>query len=90
MVDEDQRNWCELTSYVTFAYNALYHSSATFSPLCLLYLREARIPIDLVMENVGEVIPADWNDYVTEMRGRMEQAFQTVRDQLSQAFERAK
>ena len=59
MVDENQRNWCELTPYVTFVYNTLYHSSATISPFYLLYLREARIPIDIKMENVGEAVPAD-------------------------------
>ena len=48
----------------------------TFSPFYLLYLREVRIPIDLVMESVGEAVPADWNDHVTEMRKRIEQAFQ--------------
>ena len=29
------------------------------------------------MENVGEAVPADWDDYVSEMRSRIEQAFQT-------------
>ena len=60
--------------YVTFAYNTSYHSSTTFSPFYLLYLCEARIPIDLVMENLGEAVPAIWDDYVTEMRSRMEQS----------------
>ena len=59
-------------------YNTSYHSSTTFSPLDLLYLREDRISIDLVTETM------------TEMRSRMEQAFQTVRDQLCQAFQRTK
>ena len=36
MVYENQRNWCELTPYVTFAYNTSYHSSTTFSPFYLL------------------------------------------------------
>ena len=90
MVDENQRNWCELTSYVTFAYNTSYLSRTAFSPFYLLFLREARIPIDLVMENVGESIPANWDDYVMEMRDRMEKTFLTVRDQLGQAFQRAK
>ena len=48
------------------------------------------MPIDLVMENLGETVPAVWDDYVTEMRSMMEQAFKTVRDQLGQAFQRAK
>ena len=90
MVDENQRNWCELTPYVAFAYNTSYHSSTAFSPFYLLYLREARIPIDLAMETVGEAVPAEWDDYVTELRSMMERTFQTVRDQLDHAFQRAK
>ena len=35
-------------------------------------------------------MPADWDDHVSEMRNLMEQAFQTVRDQFGQAFQRAK
>ena len=42
------------------------------------------------MDSVGETVPADWNDYVTEIQNTMEQAFRTVRDQLGQAFQRAK
>ena len=79
-----------MTPYVTFAYNTSYHFSTAFSPFNLLYLREVRIPIDLVKENVGQYIPANWDDYVMEMRDRMEKIFQTVRDQLGQAFQRAK
>ena len=90
MVDENQRNWCELTPFITFTYNTSYHSSTAFSSFYLLYLREARIPIDLVMENVSESIPANWDDYVTEMRDRMEKTFRIVRDQLGQALQRAK
>ena len=90
MVDENQKNWCELTPYVAFAYNTSYHSSRAFSPFYLLYLREARIPIDLAMKTVGEVVPAEWDDYMTKVRSRMDGPFQTVRDQLGQAFQRAK
>ena len=42
------------------------------------------------MKNVDEAVPADWDDYVTEMRNRMEQAVKAVRDQLGQALQRAK
>ena len=79
-----------MTLYVEFAYNTSYHSSTTFSPFYLQYLCEARIPIDLVIENLSEAVPTVWDDYVTEMRSRMEQAFKTVRDQLGQTFQRAK
>ena len=56
----------------------------------LLYLREARIPIDLAMKTIGEAVPAEWDDYVTEVRSTMKKTFQTVRDQLGHAFQRAK
>ena len=85
MVDENQKNWCELTPLVTFAYNTSYHSSTAFSQFYLIYHREARTPIHLAMENVGESIPADWDDYVMEMQCRMEQAFQKVRSSLSES-----
>ena len=48
------------------------------------------MPIDLVMEDIGEAVPTDWNDYVNEKRSRMKQAFKVVRNQLSQACQRAK
>ena len=42
---------------------------ATFSSFYLLYLREARIPIDLAMENVGELYrPTGMSDYVTDAK----------------------
>ena len=67
MVDENQKNWCEQTPYVAFDYNTSYHSSTAFSPFYLLYLREARIPIDLAMKTISEAVPAEWDDYVTEV-----------------------
>ena len=73
IIDVNQRNWCELTPNVTFAYNTSYHSCTTFSTFYLLYLREARIPIDLANENVGQAVPADWDEYVSEMRSQIEQ-----------------
>ena len=42
------------------------------------------------MKNVSKAAPAAWDEYVTEMLSRMEQAFQTVRDHLGQALQRAK
>ena len=41
------------------------------------------------MECVCDVVAADCNDYVIEMRNRMEKVFNTVREQLGQAFKQA-
>ena len=77
LVDGNQRNWYELTPYVTFAYNTSYHSSTTFSPFYLLYLRDGKFQRSDV---------PDWNDYVSEMRSQLEQAFETVRDYSGKPF----
>ena len=42
------------------------------------------------MKTVGEAVPAEWDDYVTEVRSRMEKTFPTVRDQLDHALQRTK
>ena len=39
-VSQNLRDWCELAPFVTFAYNTSRHSSTSFSPFYLLYLRE--------------------------------------------------
>jgi len=47
IVSTNQRNWCELTPYVTYAYNTAYHASTTFSPFYLMFLRRPRGVIEL-------------------------------------------
>ena len=89
-VNEDQRNWCEMAPYVAFAYNTAYHSSTTFSPFYLLYLREPRLPIDLALENVGEVMPANPIDYVEHVALRMKTGHRIVQESLDCTFGRAK
>ena len=90
VVDTNQRNWCEMVPYVTFAYNNVFHSSTTFSPFFLLYLREARLPLDLALDNVGEEMPSYSPEYVEVMNERMRSVYKLVRDSLQSAFSRSK
>ena len=79
-----------MAPYVAFTYNTAYHLSTTFSLFYLLYLREPRLPIDLALENVGEVMPANPVDYVEHVALRIKTAHRIVQESLDCTFERAK
>ena len=50
LANDDQRNWCELVPYVTYAYNAMSHGTTSFLPFYLMYMRRARTPIELLYD----------------------------------------
>ena len=51
-IKEHQRNWHEQAKYVCFAYNTAKHSSTTFSPFYLVFLREPRVGINLFLDRL--------------------------------------
>jgi transposase InsO family protein len=48
IVDENQRNWCEMIPSVMAAYRATVHETTGYSPNKLLLGKENRMPIDLI------------------------------------------
>jgi len=90
LVNENQRNWCEIVPYVTYAYNTTSHGTTSFSPFYLMYLRRARTPIELLYNLPLETQYENEDAYVSEASERMRKAFQVVRKQLNANFERAK
>lgn len=62
----------------------------TTAPFYLLFLQEAKLPLDLVMERAGELVPVNYHDYVVLMKERLEKAFDIVRLHLRQGFQRSK
>ncbi|HSN23382.1 MAG TPA: RNase H-like domain-containing protein, partial [Methylomicrobium sp.] len=89
-VDSDQRNWSDMVPYVSFAYNTSYHSSTTYSPFYLLYLREPNLAIDLMIDRPSPVLPNSTDEYAAVMAERMRKAYAVVNDQLKCSFSRAK
>ena len=88
-IKEHQRDWHEQAKYVCFAYNTAKHSSTTFSPFYLVFLREPRVEIDLFL---GKSEPAyqDSDEYAETVRERMQKAYRIVGDHLKTTFDRAK
>ena len=88
-IKEHQRDWHEQAKYVCFAYNTAKHSSTTFSPFYLVFLREPRVGIDLFLDK-SEPAYQDSDEYAETVREKMQKAYSIVGDQLKATFDRAK
>ena len=80
-IKEHQRDWHEQAKYVCFAYNTAKHSSTTFSPFYLVFLREPRVGIDLFLDK-SEPAYQDSDEYAETVRERMQKAYRIVGDHL--------
>jgi hypothetical protein len=89
-VNQDKKNWTDMVPYVTFAYNTSFHSSTTNSPFYLVFLREPKLGIDLLIEQPSEALPMDLDEYAVHMAERMTKAYTIVHEQLKCAFSQAK
>ena len=88
-VSQNLRDWCELAPFVTFAYNTSRHSSTTFSPFYLLYLKEPRVGIYLLLHK-KEPAYQNFDQYSEDVRRKMQVAYKIVENQLKVVFDRAK
>ena len=90
MVQANQRNWADLTPFVTFAYNTAIHSVTRYSPFYLMFHRNPVTSIDCVIDHPREAFPTDLDEYSELMLERMKIAFNLVRSELKCAFDRSK
>ena len=89
-VSENHRDWDEQLPYVTMAYRSTEHETTGMSPNMLMFGREVSTPLDLVYElpNLSKPIPS--NQWVWELRDRIERAHTLVRQYTQQAMHRQK
>ena len=92
VVAQSQKDWDTCLPFVVAAYRASPHSATNFSPNYLLFGAENIMPLDLVMGPApgDEQSPTTYNEYVEEMKTRMEDAYKTAREHLKVAAERRK
>ena len=51
MINDNQNEWDKFLDSVLFAYRTSKQASTKFSPFFLLYGREPRLPVDLIISN---------------------------------------
>ena len=91
VVCANQRDWCDHLPGVMTAYRASVHESTRFSPNRVMFGRENRLPVDVVMGDVREdSSEQNMDDYVAKLCERMHDDFTLVRDHLGDAARRRK
>ncbi|XP_040182565.1 uncharacterized protein LOC120915829, partial [Rana temporaria] len=87
------KDWERFLPHLLFAYREVPQESTGFSPFELLYGRRVRGPLDLIKdhwEGQTEIEGTPVVPYVLELRDRMEELAQTVRENLQAAQQRQK
>jgi hypothetical protein len=90
MVSEGQRDWQDCLPHVVAAYNAAQHETTNFSPFYLMYGREYRTPLDLVLNVEMENETSTGLDYTDQLRERYRQAFASVNSRMKTQTQRMK
>ena len=78
---ENERDWDLHLPMVTMAYRTSMQESTGCTPFYMMFGREARLPADVMFRLPSP--PLQTNEYVQDMRFRLEQAYQQVRDRLN-------
>lgn len=90
VASENQKDWCTRLPFIIAAYRAARHESTGYSPNFIVYGQELAAPIDIVL---GRPDGTEYRsmDHFVEMKLRlMEEAHETVRQQLRLASARSK
>ena len=90
-VSDHQRDWdCHLAQ-TQLAYNTSQHSSTGYTPHFLLFGREARLPLSVLVDAPAPPqIPETLPQYVVSLRERQVEAYERVREQLGVSHRRQK
>ncbi len=89
-VSTNQRDWDDQLPYVMMAYRSSEHETTGMSPNMLMLGREVSTPLDLMFELPQLIKPIPNNQWVWELRDRIETAHNTVRKSTQQAMHRQK
>ena len=84
LASENIYNWDVMLPIAVFAYNTAYNRTVKDSPQFLMYLRDARVPYDVLEGN--KTIWYNVDDYKAELSCTLQRVFQTVQLNLDEAF----
>jgi transposase InsO family protein len=93
VVSEDQYDWDVHLPTILAAYRASRHESTGFSPNFIVFGKENRAPIDLVIPSpptYDDSSVAGVDEYTERVRERYTRAYDIVRENLSEAAQRRK
>ena len=86
-VTEDQKDWDDWIPYAIYVYNITTHRTTGYTPFELLFGYKARVPSSLQERPMPRY---NYDDYVGELKGRMQTAHAVARDRLLEGKVRSK
>ena len=86
-VSEDQTDWDEWVPYAVYVYNSTVHSTTKFTPFELIYGFKSEVPSAL---KEAPTIQYNYDDYVMELKGRLQSSHEIARQRLLSGKERSK
>ena len=86
-VSEDQTNWDVWLPYGVYVYNTTVHSATNFTPFELVYGFRSEVPSAL---RERPSVSYCYDDYLMELKGRLQSAHEVARQRLITAKERSK
>ena len=89
-VNESQTDWDYWLPFICMAYNSSEQTSTKFSPYFLMFGREMRMPVELILPQpesdiLGEMENYSELNYVEQMVSKLQSAFSLVRQNLKTA-----
>ncbi|KAK3705767.1 hypothetical protein QZH41_000594, partial [Actinostola sp. cb2023] len=91
-VEEEPDRWDEHMEFCLMAYRSSVHSSTGHTPYELMFGREMRIPVDVMMGMVPEDESSEcsYSESVSELRNKLAKGYEDVRTNLQAAQRRQK
>ena len=84
---EKKRRWPEHLPELLYAYNATPHASTGYAPFHLLFGREPKLPVDILLGGDSESTtqPSQASDWLSAHQSRLRDAYEKAGERLHQA-----
>jgi transposase InsO family protein len=86
-IREDQSNWDEWIPFAMFTYNTTEHTATGYTPFELVFGRKSTLPSALMDSPSPQY---NYDDYVTELKNRLQTAHQVAKENLLSSKARSK
>jgi transposase InsO family protein len=77
----DQKDWDRFLNFATFAYNSAYHETIQEMPFFVVYGREPRLPVDMLLRRPDETYPSI-STYVSDVAETLRRVYKSVKAKL--------
>jgi hypothetical protein len=86
-VHKDQRHWDQFVPYAAYVYNTTIHTATECTPFKLVYGFKSEVPSAL---RESPSVQYNYEDYLTELKGRLQTAHEVAREKLISRKEKSK